>query len=138
MLGCRAAVRALLFIVFLAAFEAAAGGSSHLLDGMAFVGANGEAGRDLSDSENETLVFDNGLFTSASCEPYNFASSRYKAWADGDDIRFEAVTKSPTHGQIAWTGVVRGQEIDVKFVWTKERWYWDTRREYWFRGQLRQ
>lgn len=109
---------------------------SHLLDGKTFVGTNGEIGWTLASDEDETIVFENGLFTSVSCVPYNFGSSEYSTTVDGDRIHFEAVTTSPTHGQIAWKGVVDGNTAEATFVWTKERWYWDTRREYWFRGTL--
>lgn len=109
--------------------------SSHLLDGMTFVGWNAEKGRTQT-SEAETITFADGLFTSVSCEPYNFGSSPYFTRVEGERVHFEAVTQSPSHGQIAWRGVIEGEEADVTFVWTKERWYWDTRREYWFKGRL--
>ncbi len=105
-----------------------------LLDGMTFVGLNGEKGQSLDPDEKEEMVFQNGRFRSVSCEPYNFSSSPYSAVAVGTAIHFKAVTESPTHGQISWQGVVEGDTAEVTFVWTKQRWYWDTRREYWFRG----
>jgi hypothetical protein len=113
------------------------GEASDLLDGMSFVGKNGEVGKELDEYEDEEIVFENGMFTSLSCEPYNFGSSPYKAKAIGDKIHFDAVTESPTHGKITWTGVIDGDEAEVKFIWTKERWYWDIRREYWFKGKLK-
>ena len=108
-----------------------------LLDGMAFVGKNGEVGKELAEYEAEEIVFEKGMFTSVSCEPYNFGSSPYNAQAIGDKIHFDAVTESPTHGQISWDGIIDGDVAEVKFVWTKERWYWDIRREYWFKGKLK-
>ena len=114
-----------------------AGESTNILDGMVFVGKNGEVGKELAEYEDEEIVFDNGMFTSVSCEPYNFGSSPYNAQAIGDKIHFDVVTESPTHGQISWTGVIDGAVAEVKFVWTKERWYWDIRREYWFKGKLK-
>ena len=114
------------------------GESSSILDGMAFVGKNGEVGKELAEYEDEEIVFENGMFTSVSCEPYNFASAPYKAKAIGDKIQFDAVTESPTHGKISWTGIIDGDEAEVQFVWTKERWYWDIGREYWFKGKLKQ
>lgn len=110
---------------------------SHLLDGMSFVGKNGEVGKTLAEYEDEEIVFHDGMFTSVSCEPYNFGSGAYHAEASDGRIYFVAVTTSPTHGQITWKGVIDGVQADVTFVWTKERWYWDTRREYWFRGTLK-
>lgn len=111
---------------------------SHLLDGKTFIGRNGEKGNSLATDEEEALIFADGLFTSASCEPYNFGSSEYATRVDGERIYFEATTTSPSHGQIAWQGVVEGTTARATFVWTKERWYWDTRREYWFEGSLKE
>jgi len=108
-----------------------------VLDGLAFVGLNGEKGGALDPDEDEEIVFSDGMFTSVSCAPYNFNSSEYSANRVGDAIHFSAVTESPTHGKISWQGVVRGDTAKMEFVWTKERWYWDTRKEYWFEGKLK-
>lgn len=110
---------------------------SHLLDGKVFVGNNGEKGGELDPDEHEEIIFQNGRFKSVSCDPYNFDSSEYTATRVGNAIHFNAVTESPSHGKIAWQGVVEGDLADVTFVWTKERWYWDIRREYWFQGKLK-
>lgn len=110
------------------------GEQSHLLDGMAFAGNNGEKGMALDPAEDEEIVFENGRFRSVSCEPYNFDDSEYSATMVGDTVHFQAVTHSPTHGTIAWQGVVAGDTAEMTFLWTKERWYWDIRKEYWFRG----
>ncbi len=109
-----------------------------LLDGMSFVGLNGEAGKPLDPDEHEEITFHDGLFTSVSCEPYHFGSAEYSTTEVDGAIHFTAVTESPTHGKISWQGVVKGRTAEVGFVWTKERWYWNTRREYWFRGTLKQ
>ena len=112
--------------------------ASGLLDGKTFVGLNGEKGRELDPDEHEEIVFDNGRFISTTCNRYNFADTPYTARQVGESIHFEAVTHSPTHGQIAWQGVVKGDHATMTFVWTKERWYWDIHREYWFEGRLKQ
>ena len=83
-------------------------------------------------------LFENGRFLSLACEPYNFGDSPYTARRVGDAIHFQAETVSPTHGRIAWQGVVEGDTARVTFVWTRQRWYWDIRREYWFQGRRRQ
>ncbi len=114
-----------------------AGEKSNLLDGKSFVGKNGEVGQKLAEYEDEEIIFQEGLFTSASCEPYDFDSSPYNTKVVGDKIHFDAVTESPSHGRISWQGIIDGEDVEVTFVWTKERWYWDTRREYWFRGELK-
>ena len=114
-----------------------AGETTALLDGKTFVGKNGEVGKKLAEYEDEEIVFENGMFTSVSCEPYNFGSSPYNTKAIGDKIHFDAITESPTHGKISWTGIIDGDEPEVNFIWTKERWYWDIHREYWFKGKLK-
>ena len=111
---------------------------ANLLDGKSYIGKNGEVGKKLAEYEDEEIVFENGMFTSVSCEPYNFGSSPYNARIVGDKIHFDAVTESPTHGKISWAGIIYGDEAEVKFVWTKERWYWNIRKEYWFNGKLKQ
>lgn len=111
---------------------------SQLLDGLAFSGLNGEKGSPLDPNEKEEIVFENGRFHSISCEPYNFGDADYTATVVGDAIHFQAVTHSPTHGTIAWDGVVTGDTAQMTFLWTKERWYWDTRKEYWFSGSRKQ
>jgi hypothetical protein len=107
---------------------------SHLLDGMVFSGFNGEKGLPLDPEESEEIAFENGRFRSISCEPYNFADADYSAEVVGDSIHFQALTTSPTHGSISWKGVVRGDTADMTFLWTRQRWFWDIRREYWFKG----
>jgi hypothetical protein len=114
-----------------------AGEGSHLLDGKSYVGKNGEKGQKLAEYEDEEIIFQDGLFTSVSCKPYNFSSSPYTGEVIDGKIHFTAVTESPTHGKITWQGVIDGDRAEVIFVWTKKRWYWDTRREYWFRGVLK-
>lgn len=111
--------------------------SRGLLDGLAFVGLNGEKGRQLDPDEHEEIVFADGRFVSTTCARYNFGDAPYSASRVGDSIVFEAVTVSPTHGEIAWQGTVSGDRARMTFVWTKERWYWDTHREYWFEGKLK-
>lgn len=114
-----------------------AGEGSHLLDGKSYVGKNGEQGKALPEYEDEEIVFQDGMFTSVSCVPYNFESGPYSAQIINGKIQFSAVTESPTHGKITWQGIIDSDQADVTFVWTKERWFWDIRREYWFRGFLK-
>ena len=112
--------------------------TSHLLDGKTFTGFNGEKGQQLDPNEAEEIVFENGRFISTTCNKYNFSDVAYSASQAGVSIHFQAVTLSPTHGKIAWQGSVHGDQAEVTFVWTKERWYWNTHREYWFKGSLKQ
>ncbi|MBQ0755576.1 MAG: hypothetical protein KBT66_00940 [Amphritea sp.] len=126
------------FLCFFLTSSSIAGEISGLLDGMTFVGNNGEKGRELDPEEYEEITFQSGLFRSISCDPYNFSSSEYSTTVVDSIIHFEATTESPTNGKIVWQGVVDGSTAEVSFIWTKERWYWDTRKEYWFRGTLKE
>jgi hypothetical protein len=69
--------------------------ASHRLDGMTFVGNNGEKGRELDPDEHEEIVFEKGRFRSVSCEPYHFGDSAYSTKVIGKTIYFEA--SQPVH-----------------------------------------
>ena len=110
--------------------------SSHILDGKTYFGQNGSKGKDAN--QNDEFIFENGMFRSTSCDKYKFAKGPYETNVVDGIISFKAITVSPTHGQIAWEGKVDGDSIDGTFVWTKERWYWDIRKEYWLKGKHEQ
>ena len=126
-----------LLIVIIASVAAlpAAAESSHLLDGKTFTGQNGEKGNKAN--RNDDLIFKNGKFVSTSCYDYDFKSGDYTTTVEGDAVHFEAVTISPKHGKLTWKGTMENNKMEATFVWTKERWYWDIRREYWFKGVLK-
>jgi len=109
--------------------------SSHLLDGRNYIGQNGSKG--MPADHDDEFIFSNGMFRSTSCDKYGFVSGRYQATSTDGAIMFNAVTKSPTHGKMIWEGTVAGDSLDATFVWTKKRWYWDLRKEYWFKGKLK-
>jgi hypothetical protein len=107
-----------------------------ILDGMAFIGHVGPKGGE-ADGEDE-IVFQDGQFLSTSCSKYGFQSAQYIASQDGSSIVFTAVTRSPKHGQINWQGKITGKEIEVSYIWTKERWYWfDANEENWLKARLK-
>jgi len=103
-----------------------------LLDGAVFDGPTGAEGKDANHIDH--VVFSDGRFLSQGCARWGFGYADYRAWRDGDVVRFEAVTVSPSHGELAWRGSVDGDRIEATFVWTKARILWTTRRSYWFRG----
>jgi hypothetical protein len=110
--------------------------ASHLLDGRTYVGQKG--GKGMPADRPDEFIFAEGRFRSTSCDPYGFGTGAYKATDVDGIITFEAVTQSPTHGEIAWRGAVSGDTLDATFIWTKERWYGNIRKEYWFKGRLKQ
>jgi hypothetical protein len=107
----------------------------NLLDGKTFVAQSGEKGKQASNKD--TIVFRNGRFLSEGCSPFGFMDAPYQATVDGATIRFHAETHSPTHGTMIWDGTVKDNAIEATSVWTRERWYWKIKREYWFGGQLK-
>jgi hypothetical protein len=109
--------------------------SSNLLDGKTFVAQSGEKGKKASNKD--TFVFRNGRFLSEGCNPWGFGDAPYRATDDGAAIRFHAETRSPTHGTMVWDGIVRGDAIEATNLWTRDRWYWKIKREYWYKGQLK-
>jgi hypothetical protein len=106
-----------------------------LLDGKTFVAKSGEKGKQAS--SKDTIVFLDGRFLSEGCSPFGFKDAPYQATVDGATVRFHAETHSPTHGTMVWDGTVKDNVIEASSVWTRERWYWKIRKEYWYRGQLK-
>jgi len=105
------------------------------LDGRSYSGQNGSKGEP-ADHDDE-FIFSSGMFRSTSCDAYGFESGPYQTEVVDGVIYFKAVTKSPSHGQMVWEGKVDGDSIDGTFLWTKVRWYWDIRKEYWLKGKLK-
>ena len=107
----------------------------NLLDGKTFVAQSGEKGKQATNKD--TIVFRDGRFLSEGCSPFGFKDAPYQATVDGAAIRFHTETHSPTHGTMVWDGTVKDNAIEATSVWTRERWYWKIKKEYWFRGQLK-
>ena len=105
------------------------------LDGRTFVAQSGEKGKQAS--KKDTFVFRDGRFLSEACTPYGFGDAPYQATVDGATVRFHAETHSPTHGKMVWDGIVKDNAIEATSIWTRERWYWKIKKEYWFRGQMK-
>jgi len=110
--------------------------SSAALDGRTYAGQNGSKGK--SADHDDEFIFSNGMFRSTSCDAYGFQSGPYQTEVVDGIIYFQAVTKSPSHGQMTWEGKVDGESIEGTFIWTKERWYWDIRKEYWLKGKIKE
>ena len=134
-------IRAIITLIVLVAAlsgysRAEAGGAEALLDGLVFVGHNGPRGKSLDG--NDEIIFRNGRFRSVSCNNWEFDSAVYSATQEDDGVHFQAVTTSPKYGQIKWQGVVKGELIEVTYLWTMRRWYWfDAHEERWFQGRLK-
>ena len=108
--------------------------TAHILDGKKFKGPTGEKGKKVH--HVDVLSFSDGKFTSSECFQYGFSGGPYTTTVEADSIHFHAETISPTHGKMVWKGVLKGDTLEVTYTWTKERWFWTTFREYWFKGSL--
>ena len=108
--------------------------ASPILDGKNFSGPTGEKGKKVH--HEDVLSFSDGKFTSSECFQYGFKGGPYTATVEADAIHFYAETTSPTHGKMVWQGTLKSGTLDVTYTWTKDRWFWTTFREYWFKGSL--
>jgi uncharacterized protein YdeI (BOF family) len=108
------------------------------LDGKTFVVETGEKGK--SGRDKDTLTFKGGNFHSTGCDQYGFGDGAYTSTVDGDAIQFEAVTTSPTKGKMTWKGSVKGDKIEVVYVWVDSyHWYKPNPKplEKWAKGEMK-
>jgi len=108
------------------------------LDGKTFVVETGEKGK--SGGDKDTLTFKGGNFHSVGCDQYGFGDGSYTAIVNGDSIQFEAVTTSATKGKMTWKGTVKGDKIEVGYVWVDaSHWYKPNPKplEKWAKGELK-
>lgn len=121
---------------------AAAGGSAPdatekpaergVLDGRAYAGAFGPAGRDAG--RDDTLYFRDGHFWSANCVPCGFRPAVYWTRRVGDAIHFRGEMHSVDRGRFVYAGVVRNGVLSATIAWRKDRWYWSIDRDFRFEG----
>ncbi|SHG48745.1 hypothetical protein [Cognatishimia maritima] len=104
------------------------------LDGKVFKGLIGpSANPDLEDS----LHFSDGHFWSDICTRCGFQPGPYQSKTTEEGTTFQGVLQSDSRGQFTYDGLIHPNgSIDVTIKWERKRWYWTTRREIAFRGQL--
>ena len=123
------------FIAIILIFTCTYAGAAEL-DGQTFIGPAGLQGSE-PDEEDE-VSFNNGELFSSTCAVWGFEGGSYTTEKSSDGLKFKATTLSPDNGKIVWEGVIRGNEIEATYIWTKERWWWfDARQEKWFKGKLK-
>jgi hypothetical protein len=105
-----------------------------LLDGKAYLGMIGPAENpDLSDS----LYFNDGYFWSDICTRCGFIPGAYQAQETQNGITFSGTLESESRGQFEYEGIVKEDgSIVVSVVWERNRWYWTSKREIMFLGEL--
>ena len=100
-----------------------------------FPGSTGTVGMEAH--HGDTLVFADGQFHSRECAKLGFGKTQFTVESDGKDMHFSAVSVSERYGTLSWKGVIRGDKVEARYVWKKERLFWTLEREYWFKGHAR-
>jgi hypothetical protein len=114
------------------------GSASGVLDGKTLLVEQGDKGEKAKGTD--TLIFRNGRFRFSGCDKYGFGDGAYTTTVEGDTVRFIAETTSETKGKMHWEGTVRGDKIDVSYVWTdRSHWYKPNPKpwEKWAKGELK-
>jgi hypothetical protein len=106
------------------------------LDGKVFIGQSGEEGKEVS--EEDTVTFNNGNLHSVRCDQWGFGKGEYTTTKEGNKNHFEAETTSSKYGKIVWKGAVEGDSLNAVYTWSKKRLFWTTKKEYWFKGTLKE
>jgi hypothetical protein len=81
----------------------------------------------------DEIVFQRGLFRSATAEERGFLDAPYEAAQRGSLITFQVKTESVQEGTMAWQGKVLGDQIEGTVSSIEE----NRPVEYWFRGALK-
>ena len=107
-----------------------------LLEGKSFKGEIGEFGEPAH--ATDLVVFSNGQFISENCQARcGYTSGDYWIRRDGNQLDVKAMTACLTaDATILWEGSIKGDQIEGKFTWTNNRWYWTFEKEFWFKGKL--
>jgi len=112
--------------------------ASGVLDGKTFVIQEGEKGKEAKGTD--TLVFQDGKFHSVGCDEYGFGDAPYTTTVQGDTVMFVADTTSEKKGKMHWEGTVKGDRIEVTYVWVdRSHWYKPNAKplEKWGKGELK-
>ncbi len=68
---------------------------------------------------DENWTFDGGTLRSASCEPYGFSKSPYKAWEQEGKITMECNFQSAENGHMDFTATIIDEKLNGNVVWVK-------------------
>ena len=110
--------------------------SIDFLEGKSFKGELGQLGEPAH--ATDLVIFTEGQFISKNCqERCGFTSGDYWIRRTGNQLDVKALTPCLTaDATILWEGTVNGDQIEGKFTWTNNRWYWTFEKEFWFKGTL--
>jgi hypothetical protein len=110
--------------------------SIDFLEGKSFEGEIGQLGEQAH--ATDLVIFKDGQFISKNCqERCGYTSGDYWIRGTGDQLDVKALTPCLTaDATILWEGTITGDQIEGKFTWTNNRWYWTFEKEFWFKGKL--
>jgi len=110
--------------------------SVDFLEGKSFKGEIGQFGEPAH--ATDLVIFNDGQFISKNCqERCGYTSGDYWIRRTGNQLDVKALTPCLTaDATILWEGKITGDQIEGKFTWTNNRWYWTFEKEFWFKGKL--
>jgi len=107
-----------------------------VLEGKSFQGEIGILGEPAH--ATDLVIFNDGQFISKNCqERCGYTSGDYWIRGNENQLNVKALTPCLTaDATILWEGTITGDQIEGKFIWTNNRWYWTFEKEFWFKGKL--
>lgn len=106
------------------------------LDGLQFKTGITKREDGSDNSLEDTIIFENGKFSSVVCKRYNFSAAPYWTRTEGDTIHFLAELDSPTDGKMLWKGRISKGKLEGTMRWSRKRWYWNIDAEHKIQGKL--
>jgi len=110
--------------------------TNDLLDGLQFQAGIVKAEDGSENALEDTLIFNDGKFSSVVCKRYNFTAAPYWVRTDGENVHFLAELSSPTDGKMVWKGTITGNKLEGTMRWTRKRWYWTIDAEHKIQGKV--
>lgn len=76
--------------------------------------------KDKGETKEDVITFKDGEFFSVDCEQYGFSAAPYEIKKRTNNTIFKSTLLSETEGKVQWSGIIDGEYVLGKFVWTKE------------------
>jgi len=107
-----------------------------ILEGKSFTGELGLVGKPAL--SQDFFVFREGMFVSEECaRRCGYTEAPYWLRLEGSTVQFKSdVPCLKSDATMAWSGTVRGDEVEGTITWISKRWYWTIEKEFWFKGKL--
>lgn len=103
-----------------------------VLDGQVFKGEIGDNNE--PPFSEDVWIFEEGKFASKACRECR--KNNYWLRSENGGIRFRVETDCPDTGAtLVYTGLVKDDRIEGTFTWTRDRWYGDIEKKFWFEGK---